>query len=535
MGCNEKITSIEGHKWVCVCDENHCDEFRFRWPNEAGRAVQVVSSRAGKRFRVSSLKLTNRTSEDIEEESRISRPTVLLDLDQQHQSIMGWGGAFTDSTGINVFSLTAKLSRRILESYFGEHGLQYNFGRVPLGGTDFSTRMYSYNNHSGDFGQTHWALASEDLDYKIPMIKRAQELCANRGVHLKLLASPWSAPAWMKTSQSLVRGSLKDDERIYQSYVEYLLKFYRAYRENGIEFWGATVQNEPFAATLPLYSFNSMSFSDHQMIKLIGEYLGPALEAEGMGRDKFKLMVGDDSLGFIDEPVVHILSDPRVRRFVSGLAIHWYTSGSSLKSYERLTNVYERVKDQIEFVAMTEACNGFLPLSEKVDLGSWARGEAYAFDIIQDMLRETSAWIDWNMALSPTGGPSWANNFVDSPIIVDAKLNRFYKQPMYYVLAHFTRFFKPGSIRVSSQVKNIKESLQVLAAKSPDKSHLVVNILNRSEYDFIVDVLLDKSTTSSSNSKSKSKSKSNQSKQDSHEFKAVKVEAKSISSIILKL
>lgn len=481
--CNT-VRQLAKNKWVCVCTEDSRDELKFDWPQVTGQAVQVVTSRSGKLFQVKSL-----TSTPVDRNEISSPAKVLLKLDELHQSVLGWGGAFTDAAAINTYKLSKNLSTKLIGSYFGDSGLQYNFGRVPIAGSDFSTRKYSYAETKDDFQLGSWALAPEDTEFKIPMIREAREMCTSRGVQLKLVASPWSAPAWMKTSANLVRGSLKDENKYYAAYTEYLLKFYRAYREKGIEFWGGTIQNEAIAAFMPFYYFNSMSYTPSQMTKFLVNFLGPALEAEGMGKDKFKLILGDDSLGFVEPLTTRVLSDERTHKYISGLAFHWYTSGW-LMSYDRLNKLYEKVKDNIEFVIMSEACTGSIPMSRHVDLGNWDRGEAYAMDIIQDMLRHIGAWIDWNMALDPQGGPNWSGNFVDSPIIVDEASNQFFKQPMYYVLAHFSRFLKPGSIRIGSRVEN-EHNLDVLAVKNTETGHVIVNILNRSNKEVKVNVEID--------------------------------------------
>lgn len=502
------LEQIARDKWVCVCTENSCDELEFDWPKDAGQAVQVVSSQSGKQFSASNL---DETSIDLEQVSRVK---VSLNLSELHQSVLGWGGAFTDSAAINAYDLSENLTRKLIESYYGHGGLQYNFGRVPIGGSDFSTRKYTYDENKGDFELKGWSLAPEDTQFKIPMIQEARRLCESRGVQLKLFGSPWSAPTWMKTSGSVVRGSLIEDKKYYAAYANYLIKFYRTYRKYGIEFWGGTIQNEPVAAFLPFYWFNSMNWTPRQMSNFVANYLGPALEAEGMGKDKFKLIVGDDSLGFVEPLVTRVLANEAAQQYISGVAFHWYTSGSIL-SYDRLNSLYDQVKDKIEFMMMSEGCIGSSPFRKKVDLGSWDRGEAYALDIIEDMLRHTSAWIDWNLALDPNGGPNWSKNFVDSPIIVDKSRNLFYKQPMYYVLAHFSRFFKPGSIRVGSKVDG-REDLDVVAVQNDETGHLVANILNRSDKTVRVSLQIEGPEREQSEL-------------------AVTIEGKSMNSIILKL
>lgn len=499
---------------VCVCNANACSGLHFTWPQASGEVYLVESSKSGKRFKTRDI-----TGDQIEVENAIENE-IFVNLNEERQSIMGWGGTFTDAAGYNLRKLSDELAEEVLQSYFGPFGLQYNFARVPIGGTDFSMRPYTLNESpEPDLNQTKWALAEEDLDLKIPFIKRALEIGKEQlNVDLKLFATPWSPPTWLKDNHQLVRGSLVDKHEIYQSYILYLMKFFDSYEENGIPFWGATVQNEPVASGLPFYFFNSLNFKDNdQLVRFIRDYLGPALEKRGKTPDKFKLMVGDDSLGLINKQVPAVMSAPEAARYVSGLAFHWYTSGSVVP-YDELSKLYDQFKDKFEFVLMTEACEGATSL-KKVDLGNWSRGENYANDIIEDLLRHTNGWIDWNMALNLKGGPNWAKNFADSAIIINGAKNEFYKQPMYYALAHFSRFFKPESVRVDTQMKSssVGGGLNVAAVHRKETGHVVVNVLNKSfeEREIKLTVVGDDA--------------------QKHQIGPVFIEAKSLNSIVLKL
>lgn len=125
----------------------------------------------------------------------------------------------------------------------------------------------------------------------------------------------------------------------------------------------------------------------------------------------------------------------------------------------------------------SEACIGSSPFDRnKVEMGSWTRAESYAYDIIHDLQHHTSAWIDWNLALDTSGGPNWVSNMVDSPILINSELQEYYKNPMYYSLAHFTRFLEPGSVRLGTTQN--RDSLEVIVFSTPSQSTVAV-VLNR--------------------------------------------------------
>ncbi|KAL1422245.1 hypothetical protein MTO96_022126 [Rhipicephalus appendiculatus] len=113
-------------------------------------------------------------------------------------------------------------------------------------------------------------------------------------------------------------------------------------------------------------------------------------------------------------------------------------------------------------------------------LGSWDRAEEYASDIIEDLNHWASGWTDWNLALDTQGGPNWAKNFVDSPIIVNATAKEFYKQPMYYALGHFSKFLPRGSVRIFSRVNEKSDNLLYGAFLTPE-SAIVVIVINRGD------------------------------------------------------
>lgn len=474
--CNARLVDDDPKKIICVCSEDSCDQLGgLNWPHEPGEVWVYTSNRAGKRFDLDKDPSANK--KDFS-----SSATINVDLSKKYQTIIGWGGAFTDAFGINVRSLSEEMQDNLIEAYFGQDGLRYNFGRVPIGGSDFSPRAYTYDDSlEPDYQLKNFSLTDEDNKYKIPLILSAMK---TSGIHLNFFASPWSPPAWMKQNKKLIRGHLTDDDRIYKAYAEYLIKFFQEYKKAGIKFWGATVQNEPSASNMPLYFFNSLQMDSRETIKFVKEYLGPALEAEGYTKENFKLMVGDDSLGFVDKYATEVLQDPGVQKYVSGFAYHWYTSGT-MASYDRLNELHEIIKDKVEFTLMSEACEGSMPIQKKVDMGSWARAESYASDIIEDLNRHTNGWIDWNMALDMDGGPNWSKNFVDSPILVNSERNEFYKQPMYYALGHFSRFLLPGlAVRLGSTMgKRSLFSSSPLATAFHDNqtNHVVVNVLNKSD------------------------------------------------------
>ncbi|CAG2180152.1 unnamed protein product, partial [Oppiella nova] len=177
-------------------------------------------------------------------------------------------------------------------------------------------------------------------------------------------------------------------------------------------------------------------------------------------------MVLDHNLDLVKEWVRVIFADKTAAKYAAGTATHWYSPGTP---HTVLDEAYQGHPDK--FFLATEACQ-----VGGVKIGDWHLAERYANDIIQHLLHHTMGWVDWNMALDTQGGPNWTNNFVDSPILINAGAGEYYRQPSYYALAHFSKFLPPGSVRVDTTSTGSKAS--VAAFRRPDNSVAVIVVNN---------------------------------------------------------
>lgn len=469
--------------FVCVCNMTYCDYIGDIGPLHSRSAVAFESTKAGLRFAKTTIPLGRAPDEDNQNNATI---LLVIDSSKEYQKVLGFGGAFTDATGINVKSLPTNMQEDILKSYYSKEGVNYNIGRIPLSSCDFSTRKYTYDDSPGDFELTNFTLAPEDFDLKIPYIKKALSLSSEPAL---FFGSSWSSPAWMKTSNALEgRGFLigKPGGPYYKTWANYYVRFVQEYERHGIPIWGLTTQNEPTTGFVPGFRWQTLGFTAKSQRDFVKLDLGPALAEAGYGVDKLQLMVLDDSRLVLPHWTDVVLGDPEAAKYVSGVAVHWYTDSTT--NAQVLDKVHDSFPDK--FILGTEACTGSTEKpGNKVKLGSWERAELYAADILQDFNHWVSGWTDWNLALDAEGGPNWANNFVDSPIIVNASAQEFYKQPMYYALGHFSKALPRGSVKIDSQLqqpgseaaRNANSTkLEYAAFKTPD-SALVVIVLNRDD------------------------------------------------------
>lgn len=426
--------------------------------------------------------------------------TFRLDTRRVKQKIIGFGGALSDSTCRNIKSLSPSMARSLMEDYYGDRGLKYNIARLSIGSSDFSTTPYTNNDRvessysmrqklvgsdeKDDIEMNNFRLVSEDYEYKLPIARQA---IATSRQELKFFASMWSPPIWMKNNSHIVHGYLKGDiyGPYYKALAELMIKWLEAYKKNGINFWAMTGLNEPITGTKPFIFHNSLGISREDYVTFFKLYLGPMMRQRGLS--DIKLLMLDDNKGYAPNYVKLMLEDTEVSKYISGIAIHWYMNDE----YENLNFISKYYPDK--FILPTEACNGFLPFQVHAMPGNWDRGVAYMYDIIKTIQKSAAGWVDWNMALDLTGGPSWIKNNLDSPIIVNSKRDEYYKSPMFYAIGHFSRFVEPDSRRLDFRLANAKYDypFEAVGFYTP-KAYIVIVVLNANRYPVHFKIIVDK-------------------------------------------
>lgn len=441
---------------ACQCNSTHCDSLDFEWPANEHAYLWLKSDKSGARFEQKHVRQADHeqvaaTQVDYEAD---------VELNKRAQQVLGYGGAFTDSATMLLRSLPEQVQSHALQDYFSPRGLDYNMGRVPIGGTDMSSRPYSYDDlpdGQEDFELRRFRLQAEDLQFKIPMIRRANRMRAQSGNRppLKLLAASWSAPAWMKSNRNLVQGRLignSSSGAYYDAYARYVVRFLNEYEhQHGIRIWALSPQNEPHTPKRvgPIkINFNSVNFEPHEMADYLENSLVPNLIKANKSAEELKLFLWDDTLDGVQEYQASALaSGPNVRNYTFGLALHWYSQGLREMPYRYLYDARRSLPAQYCLISTEASFIG------KPRPGSWERGQRYAVDVIQHLRAGSLAWIDWNLALNISGGPTWNNNLLDSAILVDLERRLYLKNPMYYALGHISRFIQPGSHVLYSSVE----------------------------------------------------------------------------------
>jgi glucosylceramidase len=382
---------------------------------------------------------------------------VVLDVDETktYQAMVGFGAAMSDASAFLINNKLGTQRDAIMRELFGrDGGLGLSFLRVPMGASDFSSRHYSYDDMpAGESDPTlaRFSIAPDRVD-KLPLLKAALAI----NPQLKIVGSPWSAPAWMKTTGSLVKGTLRPDA--YAPYAEYFRRFIRDYAAEGVPMFAVTMQNEP-AFEPPDYP--GMRLDAKMRAELIGRHVGPLFEREGISTT---ILDWDHNWDAPAEPL-GVLADSVARRYVAGVAWHCYAGEPSVQA---MVHAAYPTKDAY----FTECSGGVWAPSFadnlKWNVGTliinsvrgWARGVAY-----------------WNLALDENGGPHLGGcGNCRGVIAINSQTGAVTRNVEYYVLAHVSKFVRPGAHRIASST-NVG-GLQSVAFRNTDDGSKVLIVLN---------------------------------------------------------
>jgi glucosylceramidase len=403
-------------------------------------------------------------------------PRLVIRPHQRRQAIEGLGGSLTESSAYVLASLEPRQRQKILRDYFDPtqpQGAAYAMSRVPIGSCDFSVGgRYSYHDapdpelsqfsieqdRRGFSRADHPQVRDESYDL-LPLIEEVLRLNPD----LKIVASAWSAPPWMKENEDWFGGSLRPDH--YGTYASYLLRYLEAYAQAGVPIWGLTPVNEPLGNG---NNWESMLFTKESMNRFLQHHLGPQLAQSRFASTK--LLIFDQNREEVAAWAETILGDRATAPYVWGSAIHWYRSTVHVFP-EELEKVHRAFPDRP--VINTEATIDALGDDEEkfswwqndnfwweasaTDWGyRWAKAAnkhlhpryvpafRYARNIIVSLNHWVAGWIDWNIVLDREGGPNHVDNFCGAPIMVDGQTGAVYYTPIYHILQQFSRHIRPG-------------------------------------------------------------------------------------------
>jgi glucosylceramidase len=359
-------------------------------------------------------------------------PAIVIDPARQMQSLDGFGFALTGGSAELLTKMSKEARARTLRQLFAPdgNGLGVSYLRVSIGSSDLNSLVFSYDDLAQgetDPGLTKFDLGQDKRDV-IPVLQEILKISPN----VKILGSPWSAPAWMKTNNDVRGGALK--EECYPAYALYLVKYVQEMKREGIAIEAITIQNEPLNSR----NTPSMQWMVNQQLVFLRDHLYPAFTKAGL---KTKVLLFDHNTDRIDYPLA-LLTDPVISQFVDGSAFHNYGGEMGNMSKVHLA----RPDKNIYFTEQM--------ITERA--GSPTIG--IAASVKRMIIDTTRNWsknvILWNLAADPQNNPHTGNGgcaMCQGAITIDkdeTSLNL-----AYYTIAHASKFVRPGSVRIGSTIR----------------------------------------------------------------------------------
>lgn len=375
------------------------------------------------------------------------------------QTMHGFGGCFNELGGKALKALGKEERARVLEMLFDkEAGLNFSVCRTPVGANDFATEWYSYDETPGDFELKKFSV-KHDRKYLIPYIKWALEVNPS----LRIWASPWSAPQWMKTNGHYSNRAADingldpkkevptgNDQMILEpeyltAYSKYLSRYVTEYRKEGIDIFMLQFQNEP-------YTFNiwpNCSWTPGGMTKFIGSYLGPEFEAT---HPEVELWLGTLNTDRFDH-VETMLGDDAVARYIKGVGVQWEGKDIVGKIFRKYPG--------LPIIQTENECGD--------GSNDWAAAE-HTYGLMKKYIGDGAGlYMYFNMVLDQDCMSSWGWK-QNTMVVVDTKSKKAVFTPEYYVMKHFSRYVQPGAKRLITM--GTDENL--LAFENSDGSRVVV-------------------------------------------------------------
>ncbi|MCA0240507.1 MAG: glycosyl hydrolase [Proteobacteria bacterium] len=359
--------------------------------------------------------------------------TIEVDDTRRYQVMAGFGAAITDASAWLIQRRLNQAQRQaLLEELFGrgERGIGFDLTRLTIGASDFSPRHYSLDDRPP--GETdpelrHFSIEPQRADV-LPVVRAARRI----NPQLQVMASPWSAPAWMKTSGSLIQGRLRPD--MQEVFARYLVRYVEAAAAEGVDIFALTLQNEP---AFEPEGYPGMRLEAADRAAVIGRHLGPLLAARGL---RTQIIEWDHNWDAVQEPLA-VLADAEARRHVAGVGWHCYVAESHLPNQ---SVVHDAHPDKDTW--FTECSGGAwkphwpetLPwMARTLIIGTtrhWARGV-----------------LMWNLALDENHGPRLGGcPDCRGMVTIDSATGRVTRNMEFYAFAHASKFVRPGARRIAS-------------------------------------------------------------------------------------
>lgn len=381
-------------------------------------------------------------------------PVIEIDDKKRYQEIDGFGYCLTGGSAQLLMKMEPAERAALLQDLFGTAGdaIGISYLRISIGASDLDDHVFSYDDLPDGEADANLTKFSIDNDRRTGLISVLKEILAINPT-IKILGSPWSPPVWMKTNRNAKGGSLLP--LYYDAYANYFVKYIAAMKAEGVVIDAVTVQNEPLhPGNVP----SMLMIADSQLV-FIRDHLGPLFKKENI---KAKIILYDHNCDRPDYPLT-ILNDPQASKYVDGSGFHLY--GGKITA---LTDVHNAHPDKN--IYFTE---------------QWTGGpENFPADMIGNtqnlIIGATRNWsrnvLQWNLASDPAYNPHTPGGCTSCMGAVTINGSEVTKNVAWYIIAHASKFVRPGSVRIES---TSSERLQSTAFVTPDKRHVLI-VLNAS-------------------------------------------------------
>lgn len=378
-----------------------------------------------------------------------SGPTISVDTTRVYQRMVGFGAALTESSAWLIENRMSPTQRTALLRDLFSHtdGIGLSFTRLAMGASDFALDRWSYDDVPT--GQTDPALAHFSIDRDrravLPVLKAALAI----NPQLSVMASPWSPPAWMKTTGSMIKGTLRPDA--YQAFAEYFKRFIEAYAAEGVPIYAITVQNEPHFEP---DDYPGMRFAPSQRAQFLKQNIGPLFARAGI---RTRILDWDHNWDEFDSPIA-VLNDSAAKSYLGGVAWHCY--GGEVGAQSIVKQLHPDV-DQY----FTE-CSGGTWSTEYAQNLRWFAGTL----VIGTTRQWAKGVLLWNLALDEKHGPHDGGCPTCRGVVtIDSATGAVTHNIEYYVLGHASKFVSPGAHRIASS-SDFPLGIETVAFRNTDGS-----------------------------------------------------------------
>ncbi|RAJ10560.1 glucosylceramidase [Chitinophaga skermanii] len=359
-------------------------------------------------------------------------PTIHIYPDTSYQQMDGFGFALTGGSAQHIIRMGASERQQLLQELFGTNNgdIGISYLRVSMGASDLNEFVFSYNDlptGKTDVTLQHFDLKQDKLDV-IPVLQAILRI----NPRIKIMASPWSAPTWMKTNNNIQGGRLKNE--YYEVYAQYFVKYIQAMQAQGIHIDAITIQNEPFNdGNTP-----SMQMFAKEQARFIKQHLGPAFKKNHINT---KIILYDHNCDAPAYPI-SILTDPEARQYIDGSGFHLYAGNVSAMSKVHMAFPEKHLYFTEMMAVNRKEFNVAIP-TDRIVVGAtrnWSRNV-----------------ILWNLAADANNKPHTDNggcSICQGAITIEG--NQVQRNIAYYTIAHVSKFIPPASTRIqSSEVNNV--------------------------------------------------------------------------------